>query len=265
MQPKKLIAYSTGSSIKVFGSKLKKLNQYDSIAWGDSFVFLMNKLEIVPKYWAFIDPHSIINGISLLYKRKQKYDITLIVLTPIMNSLKDIQKHCGTPKGNPYYKWKQDGFQKLHKDFIELQQYIKVVKVPATSYRSKYFDDLTDFQDRMWNLLQGDSLATLPVNGYSGDKLHTTLLPIVTRYLDYDEIYLAGFDGKGPRYDHSTTYSKEWHTARSQDKFLPLWNKWLPLMNKKVFNLIPSKYCRTNKFFPYKSIDEFLDELNAKS
>lgn len=254
-----LVCLSTGESIKVFQKKLARINNADFLAFGNSYLFAVDVLKIVPRYWLFGDPHSICDSMLTLLTRKKVYNTELIVLTPVHNSIEDARKHHGTPGRHIRYDWLTDGFKKFNTDLDKLSRFIKVKRVPAGSYKATYWDDMTDFKSRMFAMLTS-GVNILPVHGFSGDKLHSILLPVVTTYLDYDHIYIAGFDGMGGRFNHATSESKQRRAFISQDKFLPCWADWLRQMNKSVHSLIPPQYARTTKFFPYTPISTLIKD-----
>ena len=256
----KLICFSTGKSIQQYSQELKKLATYDTLVYGDAFRFVVDNLNITPKYWIFADPHAIIPSIQLLKKRQEQYTTTLFVFVPMMNSLELSKQYHGTPGRHPNYDWKRNGFSKFNRDINHISQYVGIVRLDTNSYKNIYYNSTKDVKKRMCSMLQAEQFHILPVHGFSGDKLHSIVLPFVTTVLEYDNIYLAGFDGKGPRYNHPTGIGKQRNMAEMQDTFLPFWQSWLQQMNKNVYSLMPDSISRTNKFFPYVPIKDLLSE-----
>lgn len=250
-----LICYSTGESIQKFAKQLRSLHSYPTLVYGDAFRFVLDNLKIEPDYWVFADPHAILESMALVLKRQKSLKTRLFVFIPMMDNLKEARRYHGTPGSHPKYDWKASGFIKFNRDLDRLSEFLTVERIETGSYKEQYWDNTTDIKNRMWALLQSNKFHILPVHGFSGDKLHSVVLPLVTTYLKCDNIYLVGFDGKGPRYNHGTGLGKQRNMTQMQDTFLPFWNDWLVKLNKNVYSLIPDKFCRTNKFFPYIPIE----------
>ena len=227
----KAILLGTGQSIHFHRQNLKDANKkgIPIIAYANSIVFALEELEIIPDYWFWFDPYSAKDALGILLKSDRineiKNKLKIIILDPInkYSSAIDFEKYCGGVNSE----WVSSGGWDTYKkqlDEIEIKYdcfYGRVTTIKNINLiGAKNEDNLNfigkDLSHVDWGLRFDSDICVIGSEldksnrndneckesnkqNFSENKLTMVALPVVQK-LDYDEIYLVGWDGKNSRW-----------------------------------------------------------------
>jgi hypothetical protein len=240
----KLLFLGTGSSINEHAHKLSTLD-IDIFAWGHAWEFCRKQLKKYPKYWGFIDWHSVKSWLQKIGDEQKKTGSTLFVLSPVLNKTLDTQlKYIGTPQGIK----SKDEYLNYVKLLRYAKKYINIVEIPATSTKYLGTNPITLLNNKV--VIQEQDGA---------DKLHSVILPLLTYLQDkinFKHVHFVGFEGIGPRYNtKKEVVDNIKDIQRIRERFLP---QWMDILKFKPYTLTRSDYLH----FAYYSMESLCKKFS---
>jgi len=223
------VLVGTGTSTVNHAQEIKKAAEagYPIVAFSNVFSFLLEELKIEPDYWIWIDPHSAKDGVVEIARRDYKIKTTPVILHPIVDTSYEIQKQFIGTTDEP---WVAAGGYDLYLNHITaIKKKLNCKIVETTTLKNiKYYPynesnkdfigkdlDKENWMDRFltpdiivlgsllgsWREKLGSPSHAYVRDGYNyaENKLTSVALPVM-QHLQFKEILLVGWDGKGNRW-----------------------------------------------------------------
>lgn len=247
-----LLVVSTGSSIKKYREELKELSEYIPIlAWGHAFYYLFTELNVVPKYWGYVDITSIEDSLNAIQAHREALDTTLIRFHPVVTvSLAEQMRHLGFPRGIRTEKQ----YGKHLKKVMDVSQYVTLrsIKTHSTKICPGFSNNTKNRETKsIPYVFSHTDVVIRPIS----DKLIGCIIPLLAKS-KFKTIYIIGFDGKGLRF-HRTDSTPNNIIAIEKDRQV-YFKKYLEFSRLNITSITPSEYTNINDYVPYRNINEVI-------
>ena len=223
---KQAILVGTGISTTHYTNEIKKAADlgHPIVAYANTILFLLEELKIEPDYWIWVDPHSAKDATTEILKRKCDLKTIPVILHPMSDTTVEVLRQF---IGDTDRAWvAAGGYQRHITELDEIKKRMNCKTVQTTTLKNiKCFPnneinkpflnkdlDNADWKDRFRNpdtIVLGSMLGSWkekwisPQHRYVRDgynlaenKLTSVALPIM-QHLQFEEIFLVGWDGKG--------------------------------------------------------------------
>ncbi|HAT63039.1 MAG TPA: hypothetical protein DCS66_00340 [Flavobacteriaceae bacterium] len=270
-----------GASLNHHKEDIIKLGGANVMAFQRTFPNCVHHFDLVPSHWFSADPFPWLEGFEFLHglpeSEKDAFrKMEILIPHYAASSFATFRMYAGTtPLGRVPGGWDR------HLVLLEILQKegfnIRIVDCVTTKYlhTNTMFQGQDIFDTEAYVRFMSDKLllGTVPFDSESvvGDrfkwglenKLSSAIFPIAY-LLRAKNLYIAGFDLKGPRFYSEDTrhpWNDETQTKSLHEYPLTLikkWVKWEQLHGMRIFNVVDEGHTLLSEALPYKPMSELL-------
>jgi len=277
----KLWILGPGASLTYHQEEIKKLEDHNTLAFQRVFPNCVKHFDLIPSYWFSADPFPWLEGFEFLHAlpspEKDRFrQMQIIIPEYATKTFAHFRLFAGTtPLGRLPGGWERhlELLQALQQDGFN----INVVDCLTTKYmytnQILKDKDIFDTEVYMRFMHEKPIFGTVPFDSESvvGDrfkwglenKLSSNIFPLAF-YLRARELYIAGFDFKGPRF-YNNDSRHPWNDE-TQGKSLheyPLilikkWVEWEQVHGMKIYSVVNADYTLLSDVLPSNPIKGLL-------